>query len=44
MKKIIKWWIELEPKVRQKWEIGLFIGSIIIIFTTLILILSYLIK
>jgi hypothetical protein len=44
MKKITKWWTELKPEVKQKWEIGLFIGSIIIIFTTLILILSYLIK
>lgn len=40
MKKVIKWWNELKPEVKQKWEIGLFTGGMIIVFVILILIIS----
>lgn len=42
MKKIIKWWNELKPEVKQKWEIGLFTGGMVIVFLIVILIVSYL--
>jgi hypothetical protein len=42
MKKITKWWTELKPEVKQKWEIGLFTGGMVIVFTISVLIISYL--
>lgn len=42
MKKLIKWWTELNPSVKQKWEIGLFTIGMTIVFLLLILIISFL--
>lgn len=42
MKKVTKWWNELKLEVKQKWEIGLFTGGMIIVFTIVVLIISFL--